>query len=111
LGTSIVDPSPTPGQPGGETNPTPTGTGGQPTKPGVGGVNTTPTLPATLAAPAPTLQGTPVLIPQTGGELSGPLGSLSLPQLLLNLGAGLLGLGLFLHGFSRRLGRALMKVN
>lgn len=67
----------------------------------------TPTLPpATLAPPSPP-PGTsqpPALIPVTGGDRSPQADSEGLRQrLLVNLGIGLLGLGLICFGISRRM--------
>ena len=101
--TTIVPPQDTPTATPTESAPTPTEPPNRPRK--------TPTAtpispPATLAPPTPP-PGTalpPVLVPVTGGDISTQAtASNRQPRLLVNLGIGLLGLGLIFHGFSRKL--------
>jgi len=66
----------------------------------------TATPPATLPPPSvPTgAASTPALVPETGIDLSnGLLSDLALPNLLMNLGIGLIGLGLVFQGVAGKL--------
>lgn len=110
---TATQPTATPTATGTLPTPTPTATGTLPTStptstppvfpPDPTATPTSPQQERTPVPSPPSSGGDPPLIPVTGVDLNGQL--LFMQKSLMNLGVGLLGLGLVLHGFSLRFKR------